>query len=153
VVLTELSSSYSGYAGQIHRPLVVSSQPTQAYQEIFGVAKETYERVLSAIGPGKTDADVRRAAAPIKEKGLWTFDALVHGWGLSIEPPRLDLLEIALIKRPQEPIVFEPGMCMVVQPHVLTADKRRGLQLGSLVVITETGAEALQKYPMRFVEI
>jgi Xaa-Pro aminopeptidase len=77
----------------------------------------------------------------------------VHGWGLSIEPPRLDLPEIALIKRPQEPIVFKPGMCMVVQPHVLTADKRRGLQIGSLVVITETGAEALQKYPMEFVEI
>jgi Xaa-Pro aminopeptidase len=105
------------------------------------------------MGPGKTDEDVRRAALPIKEKGFWTFDALVHGWGLSIEPPRLDLLEIALIKRPQEPIVFKPGMCMVVQPHVLTADKRRGLQLGSLVLITETGAEALQTYPMKFVEI
>jgi Xaa-Pro aminopeptidase len=153
VVLTELSSSYAGYAGQIHRPLVVGSKPTQAYQEIFEVAKETYQRVLSAMGPGKTDEDVRRAAAPIKEKGFWTFDALVHGWGLSIEPPRLDLLEIALIKRPQEPIVFKPGMCMVVQPHVLTADKRRGLQIGSLVLITETGAEALQEYPMKFVEI
>jgi Xaa-Pro dipeptidase len=153
VVLTELSSSYGGYAGQIHRPLVVGSKPTPAYQEIFEVAKETYQRVVGALGPGKTDEDVRRAAAPIKEKGFWTFDALVHGWGLSIEPPRLDLPEVALIKRPQEPIVFEPGMCMVVQPHVLTADKRRGVQLGSLVVITESGAEALQKYPMKFVEI
>jgi Xaa-Pro aminopeptidase len=41
VVLTELSSIYAGYAGQIHRPLGVSSKPTRAYQEIFGVAKET----------------------------------------------------------------------------------------------------------------
>ncbi|MCC7484793.1 MAG: aminopeptidase P family protein [Burkholderiales bacterium] len=153
VVLTELSASYAGYAGQIHRALVVGSKPTPAYREIFEVAREAYERVLSAIGPGKTDEDVRRGAIPIKEKGFWTFDALVHGWGLTIEPPRLDLLEIALIKRPQEPIVFKPGMCMVVQPHVLTADKRRGLQIGSLVLVTETGAEALQKYPMEFVEI
>ena len=53
----------------------------------------------------------------------------------------------------QQTRIFPSFMCMVVQPHVLTADKQRGLQIGSLVVITETGAEALQNYPMEFVEI
>jgi Xaa-Pro dipeptidase len=153
VVLTELSSGYGGYAGQIHRPLVVGVGPTKEYQELFEVAEEVFERVLAAVRPGMTDEAVRLAAAPIKAKGFWTFDALVHGWGLTIEPPRLDLPEVAIIKRPQEPIEFKPGMCMVVQPHILSRDEKRGLQLGSLIVVTETGAEALQKYPMSFVQI
>lgn len=153
VVLTELSSGYSGYSGQVHRPLTVGTPPTPEYRELFEVTREAYERVLAAMGPGKTDQDVRCAASSIGQRGYWTFDALMHGWGTTIEPPRLDVPEIALIKRPQEPIEFQTGMCMVLQPHVLTPDKRRGLQLGSLVVITETGAEALQKYPMKFVQI
>ncbi|MCC7105096.1 MAG: aminopeptidase P family protein [Chloroflexi bacterium] len=153
VVLTELSSGYSGYAGQIHRPFSVGMPPTKEYQALFDLTAEVYRRVLEAMAPGSTDEDVRRAAGIIKERGCWTFDALLHGWGITIEPPRLDVLEVALIQRPQEPTVFQPGMCMVLQPHVLTPDQRRGLQLGSLVVITEHGAEALQKFPLTFVQI
>ena len=153
VVLTELSSAYAGYAGQIHRPFAVGTKPTPEYQDLFDLTLEVYQRVLEAMGPGKTDEDVRRAAGRIKTKGYWTFDALMHGWGLTLEPPRLDVPEVALIQRPQEPIEFTPGMCMVLQPHVLTPDKKRGLQLGSLVVITETGAEPFQKYPLKFVQI
>jgi Xaa-Pro aminopeptidase len=153
IVLTELSSGYSGYAGQIHRPIAVGAKPTQEYQDLFNLTKEVYDRVLDALGPGKTDHDVRRAARSIGKKGCWTFDALVHGWGITLEPPRLDVPDVALIQRPQEPTEFVPGMCMVLQPHILTPDKKRGLQLGSLVVITGTGAEALQKYPMKFIQI
>lgn len=151
VVLTELSTGYGGYAGQIHRALVVG-EPSPQYRELFDVAREVYDRSLEALGPGRTDEDLRRAAAPVIERsGVWTMDALVHGWGLTIEPPRLDVTARATIQRPQEPTVFAPGMVLVLQPHVLSQDRRRGLQLGSLVVITENGAEALQKYPMEWV--
>lgn len=154
IVLTELSTEYAGYSGQIHRPLVVDGDPSPEYRRIFDVARETYERVLAALGPDKTDEDVRGAAGPVvKQAGMWTMDGLLHGWGLSLEPPRLDVLEIATIQRPQEPTVFAPGMTMVLQPHILSPDRRRGLQLGSLVVITEDGAEALQRYPMEFAHI
>lgn len=154
IVLTELSTAYAGYAGQIHRAFVVGEEPAPEYQRIFEVAKEMCERVLAAMGPGATDEDVRRAARPVaQDAGMWTMDALLHGWGLSLEPPRLDVPEIATIARPQEPTTFEPGMTVVLQPHVLSPDRRRGLQLGSLVVITEDGAEALQRYPMEFIRI
>lgn len=154
ILLVELSTEYQGYSGQIHRAFLVDTEPTDEFQALFEVTRETYDRVLAAMGPGKTDEDVRAAAGPpIREAGMWTTDALMHGWGLSLEPPRLDVTDVTTIERPQEPIVFEPGMTMVLQPHILTADRSRGLQLGSLVVITEDGAEALQKHPMEWLHI
>lgn len=151
VFLTELSTEYAGYSGQVHRPFVIDGDPTPEYEQIFEVARATYEAVLAALGPGRTDEDVRRAAGPVvKEAGMWTMDATLHGWGLALEPPRLDVPEVTTIQRPQEPTVFEPGMAVVLQPHILSADRRRGLQVGSLVVITDDGAEALQQYPLEF---
>jgi hypothetical protein len=44
-------------------------------------------------------------------------------------------------------------MLTVIQPNVVTADGKRGLQVGNLVEITGTGARPLQKYPMKFMRI
>lgn len=153
IVLTELSTGYAGYAGQIHRPLVLG-EPTPEYRRLFDVARETFDQALSALGPGRTDQDLRAAVAPVlKSAGVWTMDTLLHGWGLTLEAPRLDVVEVATIARPQQPVVFEPGMTLVLQPHVLSSDRTRGLQLGSLVVIDEAGATALQQYPMDWIRI
>lgn len=152
IVLTELSASYGGYPGQIHRPVAVGGAPTAQYRALFELAVETFQAVVESLQPGGTDEDVRRAARQVLAgRGVWTMDALVHGWGLSLEPPRLDVPELATIRRPQEPIVFEPGMVLVVQPHLLSADRRRGLQVGSAVAVTEAGPQVLQQYPMEFV--
>ena len=154
IVLVELSTEYMGYSGQIHRAFLVETEPPQVFDELFRVTKEVYEAVLGVLGPGATDDDLRNAAGPIiREAGMWTTDALLHGWGLGLEPPRLDVLDVTTIERPQESIVFEPGMTMVLQPHVLSPDKNRGLQLGSLVVITDNGVEALQKHRMEWLPI
>jgi len=69
-----------------------------------------------------------------------------------IEPPRVDLPG-AMIKRELGPVTFQENMLIVVQPHVVTADGKRGLQAGGLVVIEKNGARALQKYPMQFVRV
>ena len=95
---------------------------------------------------------MRRAGAVIQEEGLTTFDTTLHGWGLLIEDPRVDI-EATLIRRPQNEITFREGMLMVVQPNVATPDAKRGLQVGNLVEITRTGARALQKYPIKFMRI
>ncbi|MFQ5860713.1 MAG: M24 family metallopeptidase [Dehalococcoidia bacterium] len=153
VVLLELSAGYWQYAGQIQRCIAVGEAPTPGYQELFDVASEVYHRIVDTLGPGKTDEDVRRAASLLKERGYWTFDGLLHGWGLTLGPPGVDVPEVALIQRPQNPVTFEPGMTVVVQPNVLSSDKRRGLQVGGLILITESGAEPLQKYPMKFITV
>jgi len=71
------------------------------------------------------------------------FDATLHGWGLLIEPPRVDI-DAVMIRRPQNEFVVREGMLFVIQPNVVTRDGKRGLQAGNLVEITAKGARALQ---------
>jgi len=40
----------------------------------------------------------------------------------------------------------------VIQPNVITADERMGVQVGELVRVTRDGVESLHRYPMRFIE-
>ena len=152
VLLTEISASYWGYAGQVHRPFAVGMPPTTEYQNLFEVASEAYFRVLETLKPGNTDADIRAAAASIERAGYHTHDVLLHGWGLSIEPPRADLPS-ATIKRELNQFTVMPGMMLVNQPHVISPDGKRGLQVGSLVVIEESGPRALQKVEMTFFQV
>ena len=102
--------------------------------------------------PGANHEDVKRAGSIIPEEGLTTFDSTFHGWGLLIEDPRVDV-GATMIDRPQNEIVFREGMLMVVQPNVVTADGKRGLQVGNLVEVTKTGARSLQKFPMKFMRM
>ena len=153
VLLTELSVGYGMCSGQIHRPFVVGADPTPEYRRLYDLGVECYQRVFEVLKAGATDADFRRAAAGVVERdGYKTHDVLVHGWGLQIEDPRLDVPS-ATIKRPQMPFTFQTGMLMVIQPNVVSPDGRRGLQVGNLVAIEENGARSLQHYPMEFIRI
>jgi len=152
IILTELSADYEMYAGQAHRPITVGVPPTPVYQKMFEVAVEAYTRILKALKPGATHMEIKKAASVIQDEGFTTFDATLHGWGLLIEPPRVDI-DAVLIRRPLNEFVVQEGMLLVIQPNVVTQDGKRGLQVGNLVEITPTGARALQKFPLKFMRI
>jgi Xaa-Pro aminopeptidase len=152
VILTELSADYEMYAGQAHRPISVAMAPTPVYQRLFDVAVEAYHRILNVLKPGTTHEDIRRAASVIQEQGFTTFDVTLHGWGLLIEPPRVDI-DAVMIRRPLDQFVAKEGMLLVNQPNVVTPDGKRGLQVGNIVEITGTGARSLQKFPIKFIRI
>ncbi len=152
IILTELSADYEMYPGQGHRPISVGMPPTAVYERLFEVAVEAYRRMVKSLKPGATQEDVRRAASVIQEEGFTTFDVSLHGWGLLIEPPRVDI-DAVMIRRPLNEFIVQEGMLLVVQPNVVTPDGQRGLQVGNLVEITPAGARALQKFPMKFMRI
>ncbi len=152
VLLTEISASYGNCSGQIQRPFSVGADPTPEYQQLFDIASECYHRIVELLKPGATDADVRAAASFTQSAGCKTFDILLHGWGMQIEPPRVDLPS-ALIKRELPPVTFKENMLIVVQPHMVSPDERRGVQVGGLTVIEKNGARPLQKYPVKFIRI
>ncbi|MCC7483840.1 MAG: aminopeptidase P family protein [Burkholderiales bacterium] len=153
VLLTELSVGFGMCSGQIHRPFAVGADPTPEYQALYDLGVECYERVFEVLRPGNTDAEFRAAASAVVERnGYMTHDVLVHGWGLQIEDPRLDVPS-STIKRPQMPFTFQPGMLMVIQPNVVSPDGKRGLQVGNLVAIDAGGPRSLQHYPMEFIRI
>ncbi len=149
IVLTEISASYWGYSGQIHRPISVGQSPSEKYEELFDVAVETYESVANALRSGATEKDVLSSSSIIEESGLGICDSLVHGFGVDLLPPVLGTR--SSVYSPPESFIFKRNMAMVIQPNPVTADGKMGVQVGNLTIITDRGAKSLQKYPMEFI--
>ncbi|MCB0154288.1 MAG: aminopeptidase P family protein [Anaerolineae bacterium] len=150
VILTEISAAYWGYAGQILRPISLAEAPTPDYQDLYRVAEEAYYRVAEAIKPGATAQEVLAAGAFIDDTPYTICDSLVHGFGIGLLQPSIR----TPATQPQAlgEFVFKPNMCVVIQPNIITPDYQKGVQLGNLGLVTETGFDSLQKYPINFVE-
>jgi Xaa-Pro aminopeptidase len=144
VIITELSASYWGYSGQLHRPVFVSAEPTPAWQELFDVALEAYERLAAAVRAGARESDAVDAAAVIPAAGYAIYDDLLHGYGVDILPPLIDRTRLS---RAGDGMTFEEGMAVVLQPNPITPDERMGLQLGALTIVRQDGAECLHQVP------
>jgi Xaa-Pro dipeptidase len=152
VVITEISASWWGYSGQVHRPVFVRAEPTAAWQRLFDTALDAYRGIVDAMRPGANEADVVRAASVIGERGYAIYDDLVHGYGVDIHPPVIDRSCGRFWpwdpSRPAPPgRRFERNMAVVVQPNPITPDERMGLQLGALTVVADGGAQALHRVP------
>jgi Xaa-Pro dipeptidase len=146
VIITEFSASYWGYTGQIHRPIFVAAEPTSEWQRMFDVARESYDAIAAVLRPGATEAEVLRAAEPIRAAGYAIYDDLVHGYGVDIMPPIVDRDRFA--SPPAESGArFERDMAIVIQPNPITPDERMGLQLGALTIVRDEGAESLHAVP------
>lgn len=152
VIITEISASYWGYSGQIHRPVFVGREPTPEWQRMFDTALEAYRRVADAIRPGASERDVIRAASVIGEEGYDIYDDLIHGYGVDIHPPVIDRScsrwwpwdEACSAPEGRR---FERNMAIVVQPNPIMPDERMGLQLGALTLVTDDGAVSLHEVP------
>jgi hypothetical protein len=54
---------------------------------------------------------------------------------------------------PDPPFTYAKNMVVVIQPNLITADEQMGLQVGSMLLVTEAGAESLHRYPMKFIQV
>jgi len=152
VIITEISASYWGYSGQIHRPIFVGMDPTPAWQRLFDAALEAYQCIAAVMRPGASERDVIQAASVLDERGFAIYDDLIHGYGVDIHPPLIDRSCCDYWPwrddhLPPEGSKFEENMAIVIQPNPITPDERMGLQLGALTVVTEDGAESLHHVP------
>jgi Xaa-Pro dipeptidase len=151
VINTEISVSFWGYSGQMHRPVFVGANPNDLYRRIWDAALESYERCARVLRAGATTEDVLDAADSIAERGFTINDGFLHGFGIGLLPPSIGTRESAARRGPPGPtFTFEENMCVVVQPNVVTHDERAGLQLGNLFRITRDGAECLHALPLQY---
>jgi Xaa-Pro aminopeptidase len=114
---------------------------------MFEVAMEAYLAMSEAMRPGASEADIVAAAEPIRRAGYGIYDDLVHGYGVDITPPLIDRDRFDG-RGAARGAPFERNMAIVIQPNPISRDERMGLQLGALTVVTEGGAESLQRVPM-----
>jgi len=149
VINTEISVSWWGYSGQMHRPIFIGAQPTDLYRRLWDTTLEAYERGVKCLRAGATSEDVLDAGDVIAGRGFTINDAYLHGFGIGLLPPSIGTREA---KRgiPKPPFVLQENMCVVVQPNVVTRDESAGVQLGNLFRITANGAECLHRLPLEY---
>jgi Xaa-Pro dipeptidase len=159
VILIELSVGYRAYAGQTLRSIILDAEPNALYADLHEVALAAYHGMREALRPGATTEDVLRAAEVIDDRGYEIIDGLLHGYAIGVLPPSVPGESYpTTLSRPvrmgadqHKPFTFEKDMTVVIQPNVVTKDCRAGVQLGNLVVITETGAESLHHTRLEFI--
>jgi Xaa-Pro dipeptidase len=150
VVVTEISATFWGYAGQILRSFTVDAEPNALYEELHAVAVAAYDSIVSVLRDGVTVGQILDRADAIDAAGFSIWDDLVHGFGGGYLPPILRTRQTRGATHPDD-YRYATDAVVVVQPNVITHDAKAGVQVGNALRITPTGADVLQEYPMKFI--
>jgi len=146
-LITEISGAYSGYSGQIHRTFSIGEGPTPEWQKMHDAAMEAFDILSKVIKDGATTTEAEEAAEIIHRRGYSTYDDLVHG--VNQYPP---IFQTKTRKRhDSREITFRENMVIVIQPNLMTADEKMGLQFGETLVVKKNGCESLNAYPRQWV--
>ncbi len=147
VLVTEISTNYAGYTGQVLRTFTIGEDPTPEYRRLHDVAMEAFERIAGVIKAGAGTEDVLKAADVVHERGFTVYDDVVHG--ASQLPP---ILRTSKTSRGAPPdFRFETDMCLVIQPNVVTEDGLRGVQFGEMMRVTDDGLEKMHDSPRELI--
>ncbi len=140
-------TSYLGYRTCLYRTFLVGRDPTPQEADWYRRLVGRIDAVIDAIRPGATTADAARCFAPASTWG-YTDEAEVltieigHGVGLH-------QYEMPVINRQWSldyPQVFEPGMIIAVEGRE-GAPGQGGVRLEDMVLVTDAGAEVLDRFP------
>ncbi len=137
-VIVDCGARYRGYCADITRTRILDP-PKPWQKEIYAIVREAQNLAVAALAPGRTGREVDRAARDhIAARGYGDFfgHGLGHGVGLAIhEAPSLS---------PRNDRPLQPGEIVTVEPGVYLPG-RGGVRLEQLVLVTEKGAEVLNR--------
>ena len=139
-VLFDWGALKDGYASDLTR-MVYLDTITPLYARIHALVLTAQRRALARIKPGRTAAEVDRAARDYlkaRRRGKFFSHSLGHGIGLEVhEAPRLGTGAETRLK---------PGMVFTVEPGVYLPGKG-GVRIEDDVLVTRTGRRILTTAP------
>ena len=150
-LVTEISSHFWTYSGQVLRTMTIDAEPNQLYQDLHDVAEAVLTGIEGVLRPGAAAADVIAQTAVIEEAGFTIWDDITHGYGGGYLAPVLGCTSRPAGLVPD--FTFAEKMTLVVQPNIITKDASAGVQTGGLVRITKDGNERMQIYPSGIIRI
>ena len=142
VINTELTVAYGLYSAQILRPFFLG-EPTKEYARLYEVAKQTRDRMVAIVKPGVTAQQIHEASGYIEECGFTAIDGVAHGFGIDLLPPSIRSKSYD----PPLPFTLEKDMTLVIQPNPTTHDEKMGVQLGEMLLVTESGSKSMHAIP------
>ncbi len=146
-LITEISGSYWGYSGQIHRTYSLGEGPTPEWRKLHDAAVEVFETLAGLIKDGTSVREAEEAAEIVHRRGYSIYDDLIHG--ANQYPPIFQTRTTA--RHEGGEALFRENMVIVIQPNVITHDERMGLQFGETLVVRKNGCETLNNFPRQWI--
>lgn len=146
-LITEISGSYWGYSGQIHRTYSVGEGPTPEWKKLHDAAVEVFQVLAATIKDGTSIREAEEAAEIVHRRGYTIYDDLIHG--ANQYPPIFQTRSTA--RHEEGDIAFRENMVIVIQPNVITKDEKMGLQFGETLVVRKNGCDSLNKFPREWI--
>ena len=144
VILIEFDPKYLGYRAQFNQPFHVG-QPQKEWFDLFRVAEESFYNGLKVLKPGITSGELDEAfMSPIKKTGYIVRNPAFHGMALSLEMP-MGIFSGQPGYKPDNSFLIKPGMVLEFEPHVVSRDEKKGIHIGSPVLVTQEGCRLLTK--------
>lgn len=144
LVVVDVGSEYSGYAGDVTRTYPVSGKFTPRQREIYQIVLDAQKSALAKVKPGATLGQIHQAAQSyIRSKGYG--DNFPHGTSHHIG---LYVHDVGDTRRP-----LEPGMVITVEPGIYLDKEQLGVRIEDDVVVTDSGYRMLSDFPKEIAEI
>jgi Xaa-Pro aminopeptidase len=145
IILVEFSANYFGYIAQYNQPFSVG-KPDNEWQRIFDTCLRSYENGMKVLRPGITIKELNDAfVVPIEEQGYHCERPPFHGVGVGTAEPPWGSFPIQPNRRLRESYEIKANMVLEFEPQAVAPDSRRGIHLGTSVMVTETGCRQLSK--------
>ncbi len=158
LVQAEIHTCYGGQESQVQMSVALDPVSAEAVA-CEAVVGEAYAAGLAVVRPGAAFADIVHAMeAPIREAGCWSKTPLLHTLtfgATGFTAVNRDQIEgdEAWIEGANTPgirrgdLEMRPGMTLELEPNACLGACR--VNIGGAVLVTESGAEALNDLPTR----
>lgn len=148
IINMELAAGYRGYTAQIGSPICLG-EPTEMVRRFWEeITLPGYRRIIAEIAPGKPVENMRQASRFFREKGVQSRPTQCHGIDLVTDNPHVTAEHVKAGPFEQ---VLKPGMVIMAEPNPITPDGLFGIFLGHTFIVTETGHEVVDQFPLELV--
>jgi Xaa-Pro aminopeptidase len=145
IVNMELAAGYRGYTAQIGSPICLG-EPTDMVRKFWEeITLPGYRRIVAEIAPGRPVEAMRQASKFFRDNGYQSRPTQVHGIDLVTDKPHVVAEHVAAEKFEE---VLKPGMVIMAEPNPITADGMFGIFLGHTFIVTESGHEVVDRFPL-----
>jgi Xaa-Pro aminopeptidase len=145
IINMELAAGYRGYTAQVGSPITVG-EPTEMVKKFWNeITLPGYRRIVAEIAPGKPAEAMRLASRFFRDNGYQSRPTQCHGIDLVTDNPHVAAEHVSAAAFEE---VLKPGMVIMAEPNPITPDGLFGIFLGHTFIVTDTGHEVVDDFPL-----
>jgi Xaa-Pro dipeptidase len=145
IINMELAAGCRGYTAQIGSPITLGP-PTDMVRKFWQeITLPGYHKIAAEIAPGKPAEAMLEAAKFFRQQGVQSRPTQCHGIDLVTDNPHVSAEHVRGF---EVDMVLKPGMVIMAEPNPITADGLFGIFLGHTFIVTETGHEIVDSFPL-----